>query len=69
MLTPLSLNLHIWAPLHYIYDRCNKVFTYNADLSSRANINPYKLAFWMIAYIIHNPSLLASLRTETSLAY
>ncbi|KAL9078769.1 MAG: hypothetical protein Q9157_002321 [Trypethelium eluteriae] len=34
-----------------------------------ANINPYKLAFWMLSYILFDPSLLATLRTETRPAY
>lgn len=33
------------------------------------NINPYKLAFWMVAYIVFDLELLATLRAETSLAY
>lgn len=35
----------------------------------RANINPYKPAFWMIAYIVFDPQLLATLRAEASAAY
>ncbi len=37
--------------------------------SYRANINPYKLAFWMVAYIIFDQDMLATLRAETSPAY
>lgn len=36
---------------------------------SRANINPYKLAFWMLTYILFDPKLHAALREETSHAY
>ena len=39
------------------------------DAGFRANINPYKLAFWMITYMVFDPKLLTALRTETSLAY
>ncbi|KAL8725328.1 MAG: hypothetical protein Q9166_007434 [cf. Caloplaca sp. 2 TL-2023] len=34
-----------------------------------ANINPYKLAFWMLTYILFDPKLHAVLREETSHAY
>ncbi|KAL8769674.1 MAG: hypothetical protein Q9209_004471 [Squamulea sp. 1 TL-2023] len=34
-----------------------------------ANINPYKLAFWMLSYILFDPKLYAVLREETLHAY
>jgi len=34
-----------------------------------ANINPYKLGFWMLAYILFNPEVHRNLKAETSLAY
>ncbi|KAL8733781.1 MAG: hypothetical protein Q9181_003463 [Wetmoreana brouardii] len=34
-----------------------------------AHINPYRLGFWMLAYIISDQSLLATLRVETAAAY
>ncbi|KAL8909703.1 MAG: hypothetical protein Q9207_000012 [Kuettlingeria erythrocarpa] len=33
-----------------------------------ANINPYRLGFWMMAYILFNPALLNTLRAETKCA-
>jgi cytochrome P450 len=36
--------------------------------SSSINANAYKLCFWILAYILHRPSLLSTLRAETSSA-
>lgn len=38
-------------------------------MQSRANINPYRLGFWMLSYILFDASLCESLRAETSPAY
>lgn len=40
-----------------------------ANILVRANINPYKLAFWMLSYILFDPQLHLALREETSRAY
>lgn len=38
-------------------------------MQSRANINPYRLGFWMLSYILFDSSLCESLKSETRPAY